>query len=142
MRQVLAADHHVAELVDQRDRDKILLGVVGQLGIQRRIERHVGEPADHQRIAVRIAGRRGLGADDGAGAGLVLDHKTLAGALCEHVGDKPPDQIVAAAGPDRDDDLDGPVGIGGLRLRRCHAKRECGGDPRQRAAKSESSYSP
>jgi hypothetical protein len=47
MRQVLAADHHVAEFVDQRDRHEILLGVVGQPGIQRRIERHVGETTDH-----------------------------------------------------------------------------------------------
>ena len=136
LRQILAADHHVAKLVDQRDGDKILLGIVGQLRIQRRIERHVGKPADHQRIAVGLAGRRGLGADHGAGAGLVLDHETLAGAFGQHVGDKPPDQVVAAAGPDRDDDLDGPVGIAGLRLRRGDTEHECRGDPCQRAAKS------
>jgi hypothetical protein len=51
----------------------------------------------------------------------------------------PPDQIVAAAGADRDDDLYSMVGIPGLRWYRRNAKsesRKCRGDPCQRAAKS------
>src|SRR5258706_11280531 len=57
----------------------------------------------------------------------------------------PPDQIVAAAGADRDDDLYRTVGIPGLRRYRRNAKGEshkCRGDPCQRAAKSKHRISP
>jgi hypothetical protein len=77
LRQVLAADHHIAKAIDQRDRHEILAGVIREFRIQRRIERHVGEPADNKRIAIGIALRRGLRTHHGAGAGLVLDEKGL-----------------------------------------------------------------
>ena len=117
MRQILAADHHVAELVDQRDRHEILARIVGELGIQRRIERHVGEPADNQRVAIRLALACRLRADDGAGARLVLDDEGLPHPLRQRVRKLPPDQIVAAAGTDRDDDFYGTIGIAGLGVR-------------------------
>ena len=136
MRQILAADHHVTELVDQRDRHEILARIVGELRIQRRIERHVGEPADHQRVAIRLALACGLRADDGAGARLVLDDEGLPHPLRQRIRKLPPDQIVAAAGTDRDDDFNGTVGIAGLGVRCGNAakhEREC---PCQRAANS------
>ena len=117
LRQILAADHHVTELVDQRDRHEILARIVAELRIQRRIERHVGEPADHQRVAVRLALACGLRADHGAGARLVLDDEGLPHPLRQRVRKLPPDQIVTAAGPDRDDDLYGTIGITGLGMR-------------------------
>jgi len=100
------------EPVDQRHRNEILQRIVTQFGIQRRIERHVGEPAHHKRITIRLALARGLRAHHRAGAGLVLDHEGLSHAFGKHVGEMPPDQIVAAARTDRDDDFYRAVGIG------------------------------
>jgi hypothetical protein len=127
MRQILAADHHVTEFVDQRDRHEVLARVVRQLRIQRRIERHVGQPADHKRVAIRLALARRLRADDGSGTGLVLDHEGLPHPLRQRVRKLPPDQIVTAARADRDDDFYRTIGIAGLRLRcgnAAHEKRE------------------
>src|SRR5712692_4353362 len=90
-------------------------------------------------MAIRLTLGRRLRTDDRAGAGLVLDEEGLAGALRQHVGKMPPDQIVAATGPDRDDDFYRTVGIPSLRLCRRNAESEshkCRGDPCQRAAKS------
>src|SRR5450631_2361702 len=90
-------------------------------------------------MAIRLALGGGLRAHDGAGARLVLDEEGLAGALRKRVGEKPPDEIVAATGSDRDDDLHRVVGIIGLRLSHYHTERERherGGDPRRRAANS------
>jgi hypothetical protein len=139
LRHILAADHHIAKPVDQRDRHEIPERIVSQLRIQRRVERHVGKPADQQRIAIRLALGGGNGAHDGASASLVLDEEGLSHALRKRVGEISPDQIVAAAGTDRDDDLHGSVGIGSLRLRHRNTEREQrepGGDPCQHAIKS------
>jgi hypothetical protein len=56
----------------------------------------------------------------------------------ESVGEMPPDEIVAATGADRDDDLHGAVGIRGLRLRHRraeHERRERDGNCCRRSAK-------
>jgi len=122
LRQIFAGDHDIAEPVHQRDRHEILQRVVAELRIQRGVEGDVREPADHQGVAVGFALRRRQRADNGSGAGLVLDEKGLPRSLRQRVGKVPPDEVIAAAGSDRDDDLHGVIGIAGLRTRRCNER--------------------
>jgi hypothetical protein len=125
LRQILAGDHDIAKAIHQRDRREILERIVSKLRVQRRIERHVREPADHERVTIGLALGRGLRADDRSGAGFVLDEKRLSRSLRQRVGKVPPDEVVAAARADRDNDLHGAVGIAGLRARRRHADHRC-----------------
>ena len=68
--------------------------------------------AHHQRVAVGRGARRGLRADDAAAAALVLDDDRLAQRLGEALADLRADEVDAAAGLHRRDDLDRLGGIG------------------------------
>ncbi|KAG0765768.1 hypothetical protein G6F22_017960 [Rhizopus arrhizus] len=89
--------------------------VVRQLGVQRRVERQRAgvRRADH--VAGGFGLRNGGGADDGGGAGAVLDHDGLAQGLFQAAGNRAGDDVGAAAGRvghDPADGLRGP-GLGG-----------------------------
>jgi len=62
----------------------------------------------------RSAGHR-LHADVAAGAGAVLDHEGLAEADLQPLGQHPRQRVLRAAGAEQHDDLDGLVGLQGLR---------------------------
>ncbi len=79
----------------------------------------MGEGRHHQRVAVGL----GLGdvfrADDGAGAGLVLDDHGAAELLGHLLRERARDDVGAAAGRERHDDPGHLAGeIGGARCRR------------------------
>ena len=61
---------------------------------------------DQQRVAVRSGLGDVLGGDDGAGARLVLDQHRLAQPLAQLLADQAREDVVAAAGPEADDDAD------------------------------------
>ena len=54
--------------------------VVGQLGVERRVDREVAGLAQHQRVAVGRRLGRGVHAEVAAGARLVVDDEVPAGA--------------------------------------------------------------
>jgi hypothetical protein len=109
--------HHndVVRARDQGDGSKILVQLVGQFGIETRID-GVGESAHQKRIAIGLAGCDRLRADDGARPRLVLDDDGLAEILfhllrqcaCDHVG--------AATRRERHHDAHEPLGIGRVHL--------------------------
>jgi hypothetical protein len=95
---------------DQRDRRKILVRIVGQLRIQARIDR-IGEGSHQQRVAIRIAGRDRLGADDGPGPRLVLDHDGDAEIPRHLLCQRARNHVGAAARRKRHHNPDDPVRI-------------------------------
>ena len=109
LRQVLACDQGVRILDRQAHRHEVLLRVVGKLGVKPRVERDVRQRPQQQRVAVgRRLGHR-LGADQGAGAGAVLDHHRLTQQRAELVGNLSRDAVEAAAGRLRHDEFQRPV---------------------------------
>ena len=100
------------------DRDEIAKRVVGQLLVDERVGRHRA----HRRVDQRIAVGRGLGAglhaDDGVGAGTIVDHSLLAPQLVHLLREHARLQVDPGAGRLRHDDADGTVGIIVCRLRR------------------------
>jgi hypothetical protein len=75
--------------------------------------------------------RGGFGADGAAGAGLVLDDHRLPPRFGEALPDDAAEDVGAAAGRERDDQVDRLVGVG---LRRCRSG-EAHGQARQRGAR-------
>ena len=65
---------------DQRHRDKIGENVVGEVRVEKAVDR-VRERPEEDGVAVGRRAHRSLGADIGAGAGLVLHHDLLAPEL-------------------------------------------------------------
>ena len=94
------------------------------------LARHRGDDLarghDAERVAVGRGVRDQLIAEDAAGARLVLDDDRLAEPLLHGVGEDAADDVGAAAGAERDDDMD--------RLRRPVLRRRglCGCDQAQR----------
>ena len=103
---------------DQRDRREILHGIVGQLLVERLVDRKRGRGRHQERVAVGLGSRDLLGAERGAGARLVLDHDDRVQPALDLVGDQPAEQIGGAAGRIRHDHLDVAARIGRLRQRR------------------------
>jgi hypothetical protein len=81
-----------------------------------------------QGVPVRLGPGCRLGADVGVSARPILDVDGIAPSAGQLLGDEARHQICDAAGPNRGDDLDRPVGIGVLRERRdgheTHAYRQ------------------
>ena len=77
------------------------------------------DPArEHEQcVAVRLRRGHGVGGDDAAGAGTVLDHDLLAGALGELLADQADGDVGEPAGAERHDDADRAAGVGRLRAR-------------------------
>ena len=111
---MISANGHAGH---QRDRRKILHGIIGQLLVQRLVDGERGRGRHQQRVAVGLGFGDLLGAERGAGARLVLDDDGRVKPALDLVGDQPAEKIGGAAGRIRHDHLDGTAGIGGLRLR-------------------------
>ena len=91
--------------------------------------------ADQQRVAVGCRARDGFGADAAAGAAAVLHHHWLAERVRYPLADDAADDVGIAAGRERHDQADRPVGIGGegaARQQACGGAKPEAGD--QRAA--------
>src|SRR5207253_9700066 len=105
-REVLPPDEHQRIAVDERHRGEVLLGVVGQL----RVERDVGgdlQVVQQQRMAVGRGARDAAGADRGAAAAHVVDDEGLAELLAEAGGELPRKLVGRPAGGVWHDDRDG-----------------------------------
>jgi hypothetical protein len=87
-----------------------------------------------QNITVRRGTGRGLGGDDPAGAGPVVDDELLAELLGELVGDDPRGHVGDSASPVRDDDAHRAVRIAGLRRGRQQRERGRRGREQSRRA--------
>ena len=88
---------------ERRDRQlgdggEIARRVVGHLGIERDVQRDFGRSAQEERVAVGRALRDNLGADHAARSAAVVDHHVLSPLFSELLRDRPPQQIVTAAG--------------------------------------------
>ena len=123
-RQIRIDRERVRARCEQRDRRKRLQRVVGQL-VERRIDR-MRDGDDQQRVAVGRRLRHQLGADDAAGAGLVLDDELLAEPLAELRADDARQDVVEPARRERHDHPHRPVRIVVLRGgRREQRQRTC-----------------
>ena len=100
-------DEHIGPGADHRDRREIAHRIVRQLAVHARIDRHRAGDAEEQRIAV---GRRfggDLGADDGAGAGPVVDDNLLPEHGRHFRREHARDDVAATAGSEGHDEFDG-----------------------------------
>ncbi len=96
--------HHDVRLhADQRDRREVGDRVVAERGVEKAVGR-VRHRGDEERVAVGLGLGDRLGADIGAGAGLVLDHDLLAPDLGEPMADDAGDRVGGAAGHERNDE--------------------------------------
>ena len=111
-RQVGAGDHGHRHVGDPADRGEGGGRVVGQLAV----ERAAGGLADmvHQDgVAVGVGLGDAGGAQGTAGAADILDDHLLAQGLGHRLGDQAADRVGGAAGGERDDHGDRPLGIVG-----------------------------
>ena len=97
------------------DRRQVALGLVRQVGIQRRVDRDGADIAHHDGVAVGRLLDRVVGAQVAAGASLVLDDHGLLQTLSEFVADQPGQHVGRAARRVRHDPFDGLGGPGRLR---------------------------
>ncbi|MCY1361048.1 hypothetical protein D9M69_477010 [compost metagenome] len=112
-RRELGVGHqHQREARQLADIDEVLVGVVRQLLVQRRIGRERGGVGGQHGVAVGLGVRDGIGADDGGRARPVVDHHLLAQPRRDRLGDGARHHVGAAAGRvghDPADRLGGPV---------------------------------
>ena len=112
----------------EHHRGKILSRIVGQLGVEM-LQHGVGAvEAEIDGVAVGRRFRDVVRGEHAVGAGAVLDHDDLAGALLHLGGEGATDDVGHAAGRGRHDDANRTVGIilavrRGLRWRK---RRDCG----------------
>ena len=117
-----------------RDQGEILVGVIGQLVEQERIERQRAVIDHADRVAVGVGLRALLGGRDAAGAAAVLDHQLLAEPGGELGRRRPHDHVGDAAGGDRHDHPDRPVGVGLRGRRRRERGKNTAGENARRMA--------
>ena len=113
----------------QRDRRKILDGIVAQLLVERLVDGKRGRGRHQQRVAVGLRPCHLFGAERGRGSRLVLDNDGRVQSGLELIGDQPAEEVGGAAGRIGHDHLDGPGGIGRLRQRSRPARRQQGEPP-------------
>jgi hypothetical protein len=122
-------EQHGGEADGQRDRRKVGRGIEGQVFVKRRIDRICGHVAEQQGVAVRLGARDIVGAEIARAARLVLDHYRLADQLRHLRPDQSREEVGAAAGRPRHDQLDLPFRVGPRRGRphreRCRAANGC-----------------
>ena len=125
-------DHHQVERArDQRHRGEILVRVIGQLRVEARID-GIRKRSHQQRVTVRLGGCDRLGADDGAGARLVLDNDAAAEILRHFLRQRARDHVGAAARRKWHHDLDDAFGESGKGVAgECHEQQS--GHKRQKA---------
>jgi hypothetical protein len=117
---------------DEADRHEVLERVVRQLRIERRVDREVARLPEDDRVAVGRRLRRLVDAEVAAGAGLVVDHEGPARVGRHVLRHLAGDDVGAATGRERHDDADR---LGGIRLRKGEAARECGSDAGEAGSK-------
>jgi hypothetical protein len=101
-RHALVQDQHLLRERDVGDRLEILQRIVGQVLVERRIDR---DRAARQQADGGAIGRRrlaGIGRDDGVGAGPALDHEAMRVALLERLAERAHHYVDGAAGRERD----------------------------------------
>src|SRR5258705_126328 len=91
---------------ERRDEREVLERVVGQLRIERNVDRHRARVAEHQRVTVGRGARHLLGGDHAARAGNVLDHERLAEGVAELGREHPRQHVGIAARRRRGDQAD------------------------------------
>jgi hypothetical protein len=96
---------------DLRDRREVALGIVAELGIERRNDTE-GRIAHEQRVTIGRRLRDKLGAECGCGARPVVDHDLLAEQLGKLGRDRARGDVGPATRRERDDQPYRPVGIG------------------------------
>ena len=106
-------------------RDKILVGIVGQLFVEPVIHR-IGVGGEQDGVAVRFGMRHVFHADIAAGAAAIVDDEGLAGRLLERRGDEAADDVGRAARRIGDHEFDRTVRIS--RIGRAHAQHRRRGD--------------
>ena len=99
-------DEHDGPVADAQHRGEIALDVEAALRMHVVDDGLAADRADEQRVAVGSAFRRRLGADGGAGTGLVLHDHRLAQAQRELFPDRARDDVDAAARRKRRDEAD------------------------------------
>ena len=120
--------HHqgVRRRADPADRREIRARIVADIAVEARSDRERAGISQQDGVAVGRALRDRAAADGAAGAAAVVDHDRLAEHLAHLVGDDAPDDGGAAAGRERHDQRDRPVGIVLRAGGRCRQ-----GEPRQ-----------
>ena len=117
-------DEHVRIAGDERHRRQVLHRVERDLAlVQRRVRREVVRLHD-QRVAVRRRAHHLLRRDERVAAGLVVDDDLLSHVLRHLLRHDAREEVGAAAGRERHEQLDGLVGIGALRGRVKHRPGE------------------
>ena len=106
---------------------QVLVGVVGELGVQQRVEHRVVGLRHHQRQA--ITGRLGdlVERQVAAGTGLVLHHDGPAVGIGELGADQPGEVVGAPTRREGHEDLDGPLRVVALGMGRgdgCRGSRQ------------------
>jgi hypothetical protein len=99
----------------ERDRDEVVIGIVGDLLEEREIDRHRGGGRHKERVPVGLRLRHRVRRQHQRSAGAVFHHDRLAQALRQPVGIEPHQHVHAAAGRKRHDDGHRTIGV--LRLR-------------------------
>ena len=118
---------HIGREVGQRYRREVLHRVVGQVGHQEGIDRHVRRGLQ-QRVAVGLRLGDGVGADRLRRARAILYDHRFAERGFEFPGEQPRHQVARPAGGDRHDDPDGPGRKRGLGRRLVRGNGEGAGD--------------
>ena len=98
-------DQHERRLRIERQRHEVLLGVVVDLLVERRVDRQNRRGGDDERVPVGRGARHVLRRQHQRRAGLVLDHDRLAERLAEFLRVDAHDHVHAAAGGKRHDDV-------------------------------------
>jgi hypothetical protein len=99
-------DQHARLGREYRDGGDVLVGLVGHLGEQQRIDDERPDDADTQRVAIRCRLGRCRRPGVAAGARPVLHHEGRAEALLQSLGDDPGQAVRRRAGDERHDDGD------------------------------------
>jgi hypothetical protein len=127
--QLLLHHQDIGQVRDLRDRDEVLLGIVGELGIEILVDRDLRRH-DEQRRAVGRALGDAVHADIGGRTRDVLDDDARMPQRGEAIGDDAPDDVSGATGGIRDDQFErteaggkGALGQGRPRQKR---QRRCG----------------
>lgn len=110
---LVVEDDAVRHVAGQRHRREVLERIVGKVRLHEGIDGERPVRADEQRVAVGRRVRHEFGADAAAGAAAVVDHNRLAERARNAFADDAADDVGVAAGGERHDQVDRPVGIGG-----------------------------
>ena len=92
-------------LADQRDRLEVLLRIVGQLGVDERVDDHHRIRRNQHRVAVTRSLRDAVGGQVAARAGTVVDNDRLTGRGAQLVGHESGKHVAERAWGAADDDL-------------------------------------